>query len=452
MAAEVFMPKAGMDMKEGKIIRWLKNVGDKVEEGEGILEIETDKVTMEVEAPADGILLCKYFEDGTTVPVVTVIGYVGKEGEEVPEEATQAGGEVKTADSKAVCESHVDIKINEKSIVSVKKEGYIPATAYAKFLAKQNDISLNKVTPSGSMGEVKARDVLEAVEKKKIKITPLAQKIAEDKKIDLSEVTGSGYNGKITKADVMPKSIVKVEFVNEVESDKQTEAIEVREKMGGMRKIVAQRMLKSHTEMPCVTHNMKADVTELIKLREKINAKREKADKISINDFVLKTVACALKLNQNILVSLEGDEIVHKKQVNIGMAVAVENGLIVPVLKNADKMSLGEISKTAKDLAKRARENKLTMDEYRGSTFTVTNLGMYEVESFSPIINQPDSGILGICAVMDEVCFLDGEFTVRKKIGLSFTHDHRVIDGAPAAEFLRTVKHILQDPMSVLVD
>lgn len=447
MAVEVFMPKAGMDMKEGKIIKWLKNVGDTVQEGDGLLEIETDKVSMEVEAPASGTLLCRYFEDGNTVPVVTIIGYVGKEGETVPDAPTQAGGEVKAADNAAIGSTVQTAETGIQKTAVPKTEGYVPASAYAKFLAKEKGVSLHEIAPSGSLGEVKARDVLEAAEHGKILATPLAQRIAAEKGIDLSTVNGTGYNGKVTKSDLVTEEAPKT-----VQQSSAPAKGQRREKLSGMRKVVADRMLKSHTEMPCVTHNMKADVTELMELREKINAKREKADKISVNDFVLKAVACALEKNTNILVSIEGDEVVYKEEVNIGMAVAVDNGLIVPVLKNVDSMSLGQVSRTAKDLAKRARDNKLAMDEYKGSTFTITNLGMYEVESFNPIINQPDSGILGVCTVTEEVKCIKGEFTVRKMMGLSFTHDHRVIDGAPAASFLRDVKHILQDPMSIVVD
>ena len=451
MAVEVFMPKAGMDMKEGKIIHWLKSVGDKVEEGEGILEIETDKVTMEVEAPANGILLCKYFEDGAVVPVVTTIGYVGEAGEKVPNAPSQAGGEAKAADNFAVQSVSALPAVSSEPNNTTKNTDYVPATAYAKYLAKEKGISLNQVIATGKSGEIKARDVLAFAEHSEIKATPLAKRIAQEKGINLSDVTGSGFNGKITKADIITKTAVSNAISVETVSI-QNENSEKREKIAGMRKVVAERMFKSHTEMPCVTHNMKADVTELSALREKINDKREKADKISLNDFVLKAVSIALEKHRNILVSIEGDEIVYKNNVNIGMAVAVPNGLIVPVLKNTDKMSLGQISKTAKDLAVRARNGKLTMDEYKGSTFTISNLGMYEVESFSPIINQPDSGILGVCAVTDEVKFIDGQFVVRKMMGLSLTFDHRAIDGAPAADFLKTIKHLLQDPMFIIVD
>ena len=454
MAVEVFMPKAGMDMKEGKIMRWLKNVGERVEEGEGLLSIETDKVTMEVESPASGTLLCTYFKDGAVVPVVTVIGYIGKEGEAVPEGPTQAGGDAKAADNAAVSASPIKAvpSASAEKAEKAAAQGYIPASAYAKKLSREHGIPLDAVVPTGALGEVKARDIekklAETERETAVSATPLAKKIAADKEIDVSALSGSGYQGKILKADVLGAASKEAKAPS-----REAAAEDYRlEKLGGMRKVIAERMLRAHTEIPSATLNMTADVTDLLALREKINAKREKTNRISINDFIIKAVAKALETNRNILVSLDGDFIVHKENtINIGMAVATDTGLIVPVIRSVDTMGLEAVSKRAKDLAKRAREGRLSMDEYKDSTFTVTNLGMYDVESFSPIINQPDSGILGICAVKDELVLTDGQVSVRKKLGLSFTHDHRVIDGAPAAVFLKAVKDLLEDPLSIMI-
>lgn len=453
MAVEVFMPKAGMDMKEGKIVQWLKNVGDSVEEGEGVLEIETDKVTMEVESPATGTLLCQYFADGDTVPVVTTIAYIGDAGEAVPDAPKMAGGEETTLSvPQAVAKAEATAPTKATAPTSA---GYVKATPYAKMIAKKHNISLNAVAPSGTSGEVKARDVFSYIENEVPKITPLALAMANDLGVDIATIKGTGFDGKITKEDVL-QAIESAETTGEkavaTTSAPTTGGNVRRVKMSGMRKVVAERMSQSHTEIPCVTHNMKSDVTDLMEVRARINEKREKADKISLNDFVLKAVAIALLRHPDVLTSIDGDDMLYHEDVNIGMAVAVPNGLLVPVLKHADKMSLGTLSKTAKDLAVRARDGKLEMDEYKGSTFTISNLGMYEVESFTPIVNQPNAGILGVCTVTDEVRVIDGNFVARKMMGLSFTHDHRVLDGAPAADFLREVKHLLQDPMGLLVD
>ncbi len=451
MAVEVFMPKAGMDMKEGKIINWLVEVGDEVKEGDGILEIETDKVTMEVEAPADGTLLCKYFEDGATVPVVTVIGYIGEKGEKVPDGPSVAGGEENKEEVKKEVEETV---VKTETVVNTNRQkGDIPATPYAKKLAKENDVDLSEVKATGIYGEIKARDILsycEEIKKQNKGISPLAKRIAEANGVNIDGIEGSGYNGKVMKSDVLgAMSTPAAKAADVKEATAATDDSRKRVKLSGMRKVVAERMFKSHNEIPSVTHNMRADVTELVKLRKQVN---ESSDvKITLNDFVIKAVTKALQKYPNILVELDGDYLVYNTEVNMGMAVGMETGLIVPVIKNTDKMSITEIAKATKDLVYKANNNKLKPDDYKGSTFTISNLGMYEVESFNPIINQPNSGILGVCTIVDELVLKDGQVAVSKKMGLSFTYDHRVIDGRQASEFLMEIKHILQNPLSILI-
>ena len=218
-----------------------------------------------------------------------------------------------------------------------------------------------------------------------------------------------------------------------------------------MRKTIAQRMTQSYFENPVVTQNVSADVTALLALRAKINEGKEKADRISINDFVMK--ACAIAVSEHPLVRtiIDGDELVTMKATNVGMAVGSEGGLIVPVIKNADMLSLSKLSAQAKDLANRARNGGLKMDEYTGSTFTVSNMGMYEVDSFSPIINQPNCAIMGVCRVRDELALVDGEVVVKKMMGLSLTFDHRILDGVTAAQFELRIKQLLENPMDILL-
>lgn len=221
-------------------------------------------------------------------------------------------------------------------------------------------------------------------------------------------------------------------------------------KLVGMRKVVAERMTKSAQEIPTVTQNVKVDVTDLVAFRKEVN--ESLGVKYSMNDYVLKATAKALKNNKHILVSLDGNQIIKRAHVNIGMAVALDDGLIVPVIRDADRLSLSEISATAKDLAQRAKTNKLEMDEYKGSTFSISNLGMFGVETFNPIINQPDAGILGVCAVQDELVMdEEGNITKRQFMRISFTFDHRLIDGATAAKFELAVKELLENPMQILL-
>ena len=295
----------------------------------------------------------------------------------------------------------------------------------------------------------------------RIRISPLAKKTAAKLGVDYTTVAGSGPLGRIVQKDILAAAEAAkaapapaAQAAAEKAAPKKT-ALELMDgdevvKLAGMRKVVSERMTKSAQEIPTVTQNVRIDVTELMAFRKKIN--NDLGVKYSLNDYVLKATAKALKNNKHILVSLDGDQIIKRAHVNIGMAVALEDGLIVPVIKDADKMSLGEISEAARDLAERARTNKLSMDEYKGSTFSISNLGMFGVETFNPIINQPDAGILGVCAVQDELVMdAEGNITKRQFMRISFTFDHRLIDGATAAKFELAIRDLMEHPMQILL-
>lgn len=405
MAQEVKMPQLGLTMEEGTIETWHKKEGDKVAKGEILLEIATDKITSEIESEFDGVVLKLIAAEGEDVPVQGVIAIIGEEGEQV-----DTGS--KPADP--IEESKVQESNREVAVISE---------------------TLAPVTSAGG----------------RVKISPLAKKTAEKMGIDYTSLAGSGPGGRIIQQDVLDakdKVVVKeekapVQVVQEVKKEGGTV-------LKGMRKVVAERMLQSHLEIPPVTQNMKIDVTKLIEFRKSVNETREEK-KFSINDFVLKAVAKALAKNPHIMVSLIDGQIFQNSNVNIGMAVSTDTGLIVPVINDADKLSLEALSSKAKDLALRARENKLDMDEYKGSTFTVSNLGMFGVESFTPIINQPDAAILGVCSVEDELALEDGVVVQKKKMKISLTYDHRLLDGAVAAKFQQEIKKLLENPMEILL-
>lgn len=323
-------------------------------------------------------------------------------------------------------------------------ETYIPATPFAKKLAKERNISLAGLSPTGPFGEMRARDIPDtAPSPGPLRATKLAAAMARGMGINLADVTGTGYGGKVTKADILAHSggAAREAAVPAVEG-------ETRRKLTGMRKVVARRMLQSHLDIPPVTHTVKVDVTALLEMRRSL---QEMGQKYSINDFVLLATARALDQNRFMLVSLEGDDIVQKDRVNLGMAVALSEGLVVPVIRDADALDLPALSRTAKDLAKRARENRLLPDEYAGSTFSVTNLGMYQVEAFTPIINQPDAAILGVCCVEEELCLKDGQVAVRQVMRTCLTYDHRLLDGADAAKFQLEVKRLLEHPAALML-
>ena len=435
MATRVFMPKAGMAMEEGTILQWFKKEGDKVSAGEPLLEIETDKVNMEVEAPASGVLLKIFRPEGETVPVTETIGWIGEPGEKVPE-----AGEPKmdiTSVAASAQKERVVAQQPQTAPSLAAADGKVAATPLARKLAAEKSIDLSTVTPSGSFGEVKARDV-ENVEA--IRATPLAHKIARDLNIDLSTVKGTGIGGKIKEADVLAAG----EPTAAERRVPQVVEGTVRKPMRGMRKVIAERMLQSHLTAPPVTQNIKADVTELLAVRKKLNETLD--NKISINDILLKITAIVLREYPAMNVSIDGDHLIYHPVVNLGMAVALEDGLIVPVIRNADCLSLLQISTAATELAQKARSGKLMPDDYTGGTFTVSNMGSYGITSFTPIINQPESGILGVCAIEDQLTLNGSEVEVRKMMALCLTYDHRAIDGAQSAIFQNKIKTIMENP------
>ncbi len=412
MAFEIKMPQLGLTMEEGTVTRWVKKEGEAVKAGDVIVEITTDKLTSEVESEFDGTMLKIVAQEGEDIPVKGLLAYIGEPGEAV--------GSVEKAPVATVVET-------------------VPVAA----------------APTAAPAPV-------ITAKGRIRISPLARKTAAKMGVDYTGVKGSGPAGRIVQKDILtaaqstpavaPVAVAPVAAPAPVVSSGSIELMEGDEvvKLAGMRKVVAERMAQSRREIPSVTQNVKIDVTNLMKFRKQINA--DLGVKYSVNDFILKAVAKALKNNRHILVTLDGDKIIKRAHVNVGMAVALDEGLIVPVLKDIDKMSLEEISATAKDLAERARTNKLGMDEYKGSTFSISNLGMFGVETFDPIVNQPDSGILGVCAVQDELVMDDeGNITKRQFMRISFTFDHRLIDGATAAKFELAIKELLENPMKILL-
>jgi len=431
---EIFMPKAGMDMKEGTLIRWLKEAGEPVEKDEPIMEIETDKITMEAEAPGDGILLSKIVEEGSVVPVLSVLGYIGEEGEEIPEGPSVIMNFETPIQPEAAAKKEVQIENIDKKAVSSN----FPATPYAKMLATQSQIDLKDVVHISDNGIIHAADVL---------ATPLAKRIAKSNQVNLTDTTGTGYHGKITKSDVLSLTAADTDTIEIFENPYRTEI--ARKTLKGVRKIVGKRMYESYSQVPTVMQSMKVDMTDLIEFRRQINEGRE--NKISLNDFIIKATAIAVKEMPHVRSMIVGEELVTYAEANIGFAVAVEDGLYVPVIKNADLLSIGEISRQARELAGKARNSTITPDEYSGGTFSVTNMGMYDVYTFNPIINQPESGILGITGIGEVLRLADEKVVVRQEAILCMSYDHRVMDGVGSAKLKQRVKELLEHPIQILI-
>ncbi|SEO60315.1 dihydrolipoamide acetyltransferase family protein [Propionispora vibrioides] len=432
MAAELLMPKLGMTMEEGTIVKWSKQVGDKVAEGEVLLEIMTDKVNMEVEAPATGEVLAILAAEGDIVAVNTPIAYIGQPGEKVGTAAAPAApAPAQTSVAAAAPAAPV-------TTAAVGVEGKIKASPAAKRVAREEHIDLRQVPPTGPGGRIIEKDV------KNFKASPLAQKIAQDKGVDLAAVTGTGIGGKIMKADVEAA-------VTTPAAAQKPAAKANRKPLAGLRKAIAKNMAEAW-EAPHVTLNTEADMSGMVALRKQIIPGIEKRTglKPSYNDLIIKVVAKALRENPTINSRFYPDGVEACEEVNVGMAVAIPNGLVVPVIKNADTLTVEQIAQATKGLAARARDGKLAPDEMSGGTFTVSNLGMFGIDTFTPIINKPEIAILGVGRMLDKPAVKDGEIVIQPRISLSLSFDHRVVDGAEAAKFLGRIRELLEDYLQLI--
>ena len=313
----------------------------------------------------------------------------------------------------------------------------VKATPYARKLAAQYHIDLHVVTATGPQGEIRARDVERTHEgrmmTREVPVTPLAMRIASDRHISLSDVRGTGIGGKISKDDVLRAA-------GSIEQE--LKIGETRETLTGMRRIIADRMTESG-KIPTCTITTKVDMTDLLQIREAYNNSHE--DHYSVNDLVLYAVVHALKEHAEMLCSYDNGSVIHKSAINLGIATAVEGGLMVPVIMEADSMSLAALRDAGHSLVRRSRQKTLMPDELKGNTFTVSNLGMFGVEAFTPLINMPDAAILGVCAVSDGVIVREGRVEVRRVMRICLTFDHRLLNGAQAAEFNLSVKKCLEN-------
>ena len=451
MAKEIFMPKLSSTMETGTLLEWFKEEGDTVEIGEPLFEILTDKINIEVEAYDDGILLKKYFDTDDQVPVNHVIGYIGQANEQVPAESPGESGEsneLSESSEQIVQEETVAEKAERPLVAASVISGEKPrATPAARRIAKTNQVELTAIAGSGPNGRVHVKDVNEYVNEDQThsKITPLANKIAKQENVDITTISGSGLNGKIVKQDI-----------SAVIQEKNTEApasSQKRRKIGGMRKVISDRMSQSAFTAPHVTLTSEIDMTKVKELRVQLLPIVEKQTgmRLSYTEVIIKAVGLVLSRFPAVNASFINDEIIYNDAVHIGLAVAVPDGLMVPVLKDVNQKGLADLTMEAKDIGKRAREQKLLPDQLKGSTFTISNLGMYAIDAFTPIINQPETAILGVGRMLEKPVVINSEIEVRPMMTLSMSFDHRVIDGAPAAEFLTELKRVLENPFELLV-
>ncbi|MGI6740249.1 MAG: dihydrolipoamide acetyltransferase family protein [Brevefilum sp.] len=435
MAELVTMPKLGFDMAEGTLVRWVKAEGDSVAKGDVIAEIETDKATVEVESSSAGKMVRHLVEEGTALPVNAPIAVIAEEGEQPSDEeierlVSDAGGEPK-------------VKKPEE-----KKEGAkeLPETSELAPAAEITDGA--EGTPAGG-----------------VRSSPLARRIAEDQEIDLTKVEGSGTLGRIVKKDIEDyveslREAGRVADAEVVEKAFQPLAVfkagEVPEDevipMSRLRQAIGRRMQDSNQNFPhfYLTREYRTDKT--LTLRKELNGLLPEFEKLSVNDFVVKAVALALRQYPNLNASLEdGTHIRRHGHVNIGVAVAVEGGLMVVVVRDADQKPVRLIAQEVKEMAERARSGKVLNDDITGSTFSISNLGMYGIDNFAAIINPPEAAILAVSAAQNVPVVEDGELKVGSRMKMTLSADHRVTDGAEAAEFMQVLAAYIEEPMRLLL-
>lgn len=428
MATAVLMPKLGLTMDEGTIVKWNFASGETVKKGDVLYALETDKMTNEVVADADGVLHILHPE-GAVVPVTETVGVIAGAGEDV---SSYVGG---PPSAPATQPERAAQAASGAAKAGTGPEGgrdRVWASPKAKAVAAEKGIELADVKGTGPQGLVTVRDL--PVRPAAPKVSPMATKVAAEKGIPLESIR---KDGRIMKQDVLDRLPPAAGSGN------------VRRlRMSGMRKAIAKNMTASWTTVPAVTYDMQVDVAELTALKKMLE---KSGQKISYTDILAKMTASALMAFPLVNSRIEGDEIVLHDYVNLGIAVALEDGLVVPVIAGADRKGIGEISAEIKRLSAKAREGRITLDETSGGTFTITNLGMFGMRSFSPIINVPESAILGVNAIAETPVAVEGEVVVRPLMNLSLTADHRTVDGAVAAGFMRRLCELIENPWQLLL-
>lgn len=442
---EIQMPKLSDTMTEGTLIAWKKKKGDQVSAGEVLAEIETDKATMEWESPEDGTLTEIYIQEGGKVNVGDRIAFIGGEDEEAPkEEEKEKEKEEKEEKPKAKEEE----KKEEKPKKAEQPKEETPTTEGKEGKKAAPPKAEKKAEPE------KPSPKIEKVEEARVKASPVARRVAAELGVDLSSVNGTGPEGRVTETDVRAaaKSKPAAPATKVPAAVKAGESARIQ--LSGMRKIIAQRLVESLGPVPHFYLNIDIDAAPLMEAREELKSAGEDADaaKITVNDFVLKaSVQAAVKVPR-VNASFDGDAIVQYADIDLGIAVAIEDGLLTPVIRAAQNKSLREISELAKDLAHRARNKRMKPEEFQGGTFTVSNLGGMGIDGFSAIINPPQGFILAVGRITKVPAVDDGDqIIVGHRMSLTMSCDHRVIDGALGAEYLKELRHLLENPALLLV-
>jgi pyruvate dehydrogenase E2 component (dihydrolipoamide acetyltransferase) len=446
MAQAVIFPKLGQTMEEGAIVKWLVNEGDVVKKGDILFEIETDKANLEVENFFEGVLLKIYIREGITVPVDTIVGYIGSEGEKVPdappkpEEArppaviepvkakTSATAEIQSPPPAAASVTAPAVVMRPAPVpVAASKAVKLIISPRARAIAKEACIDPSPVKGSGPNGRIVEKDLRAYMQSSgydTLRITPAAKRLAASSSISILSVRGSGDGGRIMTEDI-ERAIKRKPAA-----------------MSRMRQVIASRLVESKQTIPHFYVTVKADITDLIKYRTLL---KEKGIGYSINDFILEAVILSLEEFPVVNSTTDGKTVSWRGDVDLGMAVSVEKGLLVPVIRAAQTLTMDELKVQTKALALKSREGKLTPDEMVGSSFTVSNMGMLGVDQFSAIINPGEAGILAVASGRELPAVMNGEIKIRTIMAMTLSADHRIVDGATAARFINAIKDKLED-------
>jgi pyruvate dehydrogenase E2 component (dihydrolipoamide acetyltransferase) len=426
MATKVSMEALSPTMEEGKLVKWLKNEGDAVKTGDPLAEVETDKAIMELVARGDGILRKHVLTEGTSAPVGTLVGVI------------------------AAADENIDALISGAAAPAAAAPA--PAAAPAAPAAAAPAAAAPAPTPAPAAPAAAAAPAAPAASTGPTRSSPLARRLASEKGLDLSTVQGSGPNGRIIKRDIeaaatsgaaAQPAAARTQPVIPSGADFQDVPLT------NIRKVIAKRLGESIGPIPTFYLTAELDLTRVMEMRAAM-ADMGAEYKVSVNDVLIKAVATALSQHPEVNAHWGGDHIRYFNRVHVGMAVATDDGLIVPVIWDADRKRMSEISKDAKELAKRARERKLKPEEFTGSTFSVSNLGMFGIDQFTAIINPPEAGILAIGASEEKPVVVDGEVVIRNRVRVTMSCDHRIIDGAVGAKFLQTLRRLVENPLMLV--
>ncbi len=417
MSSQVTLPRLGQGMETGTIVRWLKSEGDSVEKGEALYELDTEKVTQEVEAEASGVLLKILAGEGEEIEVGKAIAVIGEQGEDVPEGEAEDPTEVSEDDA--------------------QEEGSP---------APERDEERERGREEAPEGPSEPEQSVESTNGGRVKASPLARRIARERGIELSALRGTGPEGRIVAEDVERASATgAVSAAPLAGAQSPSGEVEV-VKLNQMRKTIARRMTEAW-EAPAFQISMSADMAASIRLREALLAQvKEGGVRPTYSDILTKVVALALMRHRDVNAHFAGDSVKLFPTANIGIAVAIPHGLVVPVIPGCERLTIPEIAAARADIVSRTRAGKLRAEDLDGGTFTISNLGMYGVERFTAVLNPPQAGILAVGAIEERAVVVDGDFEIQPRMDMTLTIDHRSVDGATASEFLATVKSFLEEP------